>query len=85
MRTRARYSVVKTEGKTVWITDDDGPVSVTNDAEAVCRNLNALVPGCRIIYRDSMSNWDELKHDYGIFTGFAPARDMDPSIEGGQW
>jgi len=43
------------------------------------QELAANYPGFRIIYRDSMGNWDELCHDGALFTGFAPARDMDPS------
>lgn len=31
-------------------------------------------PNRRIIYQDSMGNWDELLHEGGRFTAFAPAR-----------
>jgi YD repeat-containing protein len=63
----------------VWIVDeDDGAVSVTNDAEAVVAELYQRHPACRFIYRDSMGNWDELLHANGVFAGFAPARHLAP-------
>lgn len=81
---RARYRVAKAVAKPasgeylVWIEDLNGALSVTNDAEAVCHDLQAGFPGYRIIYRDSMGLWDELVHDHGRFTGFAPARTLIP-------
>jgi hypothetical protein len=56
----------------VWIVDEDAGVSVTNDAEAVVAEINQRHPGCRIIYRDTMGNWDELRHRNGTFVDFAP-------------
>lgn len=67
------------ERRVVWIVDEDkGGRSVTNDADAVVAELAVNYPGYRIIYRDSMGNWDELCHDGVLFTGFRPARDMAP-------
>jgi hypothetical protein len=52
----------------VWIVDrDDGGRSVTNDAERVCNELNAAMPGYRIMYLDTMGRWDELVHECGVF------------------
>ena len=79
---RAHYDVVRVTPEIVWIRDraeDDGVISVTNDAENVVMELHNKYHGARIIYQDTMGAWDELKHDgRGIFTGFAPARDMAP-------
>lgn len=79
---RAHYDIVKTAAGIVWIRDrvEDGVISVTNDAENVVKELHCRYPGFRVIYQDTEGEWDELKHDgLGTFTGFAPARDMDPS------
>ena len=80
MRT-AHYDIVKVTPEIVWIRDrtEDGVISVTNDAEGVCRRVWHDYPNRRIIYCDSDGNWDELKHEGGRFVGFAPARDMVPS------
>ena len=56
----------------IYIIDLDGPVSVTNDAEAVVEYLLVQFPNTRIAYRDTMGNWDELDHDGRKFTGFKP-------------
>ena len=79
---RSQYEKVKTDSqrKIVWIRDLDrlGTMSVTNDAERVVAELNTLHRGHRIIYQDSMKNWDELLHADGKFIGYRPARDMAP-------
>ena len=84
---RASYDMVRITPEVVWIRDrdEDGARSVTNDAERVVRELlERFAPETpRIIYRDSMGRWDELKHDGARFTGFAPAPDMAPRQHGG--
>jgi hypothetical protein len=77
MRARIEIRSADAVARTVRITDLDGSVSVTNDAEAVVRFVNARYPGHRIFYRDTMGNWDELVHANGIFTGFAPGTDSE--------
>lgn len=50
-------------------------MSVTNDAEAVVRDLhrNGMLGERRLLYIDSEGSVDELKHDgKGVFQGFAP-------------
>lgn len=78
---RADYEMVKVTADVVWIRDRNlGNVSVTNDAEAVCRRVWHDYPNRRIIYQDSTGTWDELKHQGGQFTGYAPAPvDMVPT------
>jgi hypothetical protein len=72
---RADYELVKVSPEIVWIRDQNlGNISVTDDAEGVCRRVWHDYPGRRIIYQDSQGYWDELKHYGGKFTGFAPAR-----------
>jgi len=78
---RSLYEQVKIDhaGKIVWIRDlDAGGKSVTNDAENVVQELNERHPGYRVIYKDSMGQWDELNHDNGKFIGYTHARHMAP-------
>lgn len=82
-RRRSWYHVVKVDivNNRIWIADDNGPLSITNDAEQVVRDLlpHWQEPKTvRIFYRDSDGNWDELLHDGERFTGFGPAREMAP-------
>jgi hypothetical protein len=72
MNRRASYSVFCADQDFVYIIDQNGPLSVTNGAEAVVAELIPNYPGKRIMYRDSESQWDELCHDGTQFTDFAP-------------
>lgn len=78
MRVRADFHQIKATDTKVFIVDCDGQMSVTNDAEAVVAYVNAWHPGKRIIYRDTMGQWDELKHTNGRFDGFAPYNEELP-------
>lgn len=74
---RASYTVDRVTsnsvlGKMVFIVDNDVGVTITNDAENVVKDVLAKYPNHRIIYRDTDSNWDELLHWNGAFTGFSP-------------
>lgn len=61
----------------ILLTDCDGRVSVTNDAEAVVvRVLHGLTGKVRIVYKDSEGHWDELIHVDGQFVDFA---DLTPA------
>lgn len=84
--TRATWSVLTSQQmpSIVWIVDHDGPVSITNDAEAVCFAVHRMYPNHLIIYSDTMGQWDELvyRHTDGKFLRFASARDLDPSRRG---
>lgn len=65
------YEIHKVSDEIVHIIDiDDGGISVTNDAENVVAEVNNRYPNRRIIYRDSMGNWDELVHENGVFKSF---------------
>jgi hypothetical protein len=68
--TRALYEIANATQSIVFIEDLNGPVSVTNDAEAVCFSINRYYPNRRILYMDTDKNWDELLHDKGVFRGF---------------
>jgi len=59
---RSLYDIVSIESDRVFIIDLDLPgcKSVTNDAENVWLDIQKLFPGRRVIYRDSMSRWDEI-------------------------
>lgn len=76
---RARYKVHMTFAyspiaKVVLIIDEATPqnalVSITSDAEEVCKRVNKEYPHHRIYYKDSLGNWDELLHNGGWFVGF---------------
>lgn len=71
---RALYTVDGTEGNIVFLIDLSvlGGMSITNDAEAVVKEVNSKYPGMRIVYTDSMDEVDELLHTDGVFRGFAP-------------
>ena len=71
MNRQSAYHVEKHDAGAVWIIDEDGPLSVTNDAERVVAELFALYGDRRIIYRDTDGNWDELQHRGAVFIGFA--------------
>lgn len=72
MKNRSTYVIVAVSSEKVFIVDEDIGRSVTNDAEKVVMELYAEFGNKRIIYRDTMGRWDELQHDHGYFTGFAP-------------
>lgn len=75
---RAEYQIEALRGigagnGIVFISDlNRGALSVTNDAERVCRVLHSDWPGYRIMYRDSEGRWDELRHERGVFKSFGP-------------
>lgn len=75
---RASFATRRVPGA-VLLTDHDGSVSITNDAEAVVAHvlpqLDTLAD--RILYKDTDGNWDELRHNGQEFTGFAPISDAD--------
>lgn len=68
--------------KRVWIIDLDEPgcKSVTNDANRIVAELHKTHPHYRIIYKDSMGNWDELLHVGPLFKGFGYVRQGDPVL-----
>jgi len=78
---RAHFSIFRRDPNAVLITDNnDGAMSVTNNAEAVVEWLITqfnLGPGTRIIYRDCDGRWDELKHDGSEFTDFGLLTDAE--------
>ena len=78
MNREARYHVVKSTFEAVWIVDDEGVLSVTNDAERVVAKLFRAWGARRIFYQDTDGYWDELQHEGAKFTGFAPARHLPP-------
>lgn len=58
---RADYDIACVETDRVFIIDLNlGNISVTNDAERVYTELQSFWPNRRVIYRDSMGNWDEM-------------------------
>jgi len=60
--------------KIVLVTDEDGLMTVTNDAESVVEFVLGQIckwnPDVRILYKDSEGQWDELQHDGIKFIGF---------------
>ena len=74
MKPGAEYFVIGFHHDFVGIADaNQGGRSVTNDAELVVEELlqsRQLLGTQRLLYRDTMSRWDELLHDGVRFTGF---------------
>jgi hypothetical protein len=66
---RANYSSTFHYGVIV-VVDNDGPVSVTNDAEEVVPYLLSVYGNHPIVYRDTSGSWDRLVHDGSKFVGF---------------
>jgi len=69
---RAIFDILKVTDDSVFIKDEDGPVSITNDAEAVCKDLYKHFGDKRIFYIDSDGCKDELVHMAGVFQRFSP-------------
>lgn len=71
---RAQFRVIGRTHDRLWIEDLDGPVSVTNDAEAVVENLIKFsgAGDKRIFYIDTDRQIDELVHDGTKFVDFKP-------------
>jgi len=75
---RATYDVVRVTSDVIYLVDRNRGMSVTNDAENVVAEVVNEYGDKRVVYRDSMGNWDELEHNDGTFTGFAPYRGPSP-------
>jgi hypothetical protein len=79
-RGRSNYDLVHTETtrERLLIRDLGGGMTVTNDAEAVVRELTMaglLWPGRRLLYYDSAGSCDEILHDgEGHCAGFWPGQ-----------
>lgn len=72
MARRADYTW-EDDGEIVRVIDQNGRLSVTNDAENVIADLVKLgvpVDDRRVIYRDSDGEWCGLLTEGGVFSGF---------------
>jgi hypothetical protein len=57
----AEYDIVYMDDSKVYLIDLNlGAKSITNDAERVYEEIQKKFPGKRLIYRDSMGQWDEI-------------------------
>jgi hypothetical protein len=57
----------------IFVLEESGEgCSITNDAENVIDDLASRwdISGCRVIYKDRMGTWDELRVKRGRFAGF---------------
>lgn len=87
-KVRAAFTV-ETHGRVVAVVDQSAfkkSMSVTNDAENVVRYLHdeGLLRHERLVYRDTMGCWDEIRHDgAGRFQGFIciGARTLEDAIK----
>ena len=74
----------------ILVVDETGELggrSVTNAAEQVIEYLSERLTdhegggmpfdAYRVLYRDTIPQWDELEHDGAKFTGFAPLSDIE--------
>lgn len=67
---RAEFSTIYADNRIVVIVDENGPRTITNDAEAVVARLQETHAGKRVLYLDSDRNLDELATVEGRFAGF---------------
>lgn len=76
MKPRALFEAQVVDGVICIVDrDEEGYPSVTNDVEAVVAHLavcGVLLPGRRVIYRDSTGTWDEIVWWDGKFVDFRP-------------
>lgn len=80
-RVRAEWEVYRldTARRMLWVVDPGrSAMSITNDAENVCRALYHACPGYRFFYRDIMGRWDELMHRDGEFLDFRSCPEATP-------
>ena len=79
---KADYAVIQVDQDRVFLVDLDlGGKSVTNDAEAVCEEMQAAYLGRRVIYRDTMGRWDEMRVDKHNKILFVPYDEYIPDCE----
>jgi hypothetical protein len=79
---KADYAVIQVDSDRVFLVDLDlGGRSVTNDAEAVCEEMQATYLGRRVIYRDTMGKWDEMRVDKHNKIRFVPYDEYIPDCE----
>lgn len=69
-RVRASFEVIRVTDSAVYLEDMDGPVSITNDAEAVSQYVFEKHGDVRIFYIDTQKARDELVHTKGRFNTF---------------
>jgi hypothetical protein len=78
MTVRSRFYVQDVTEEAVFIVDlanECNTMSITNDAENVVANVAQAFGNKRIVYKDTMGQWDELIHENGVFVRFAPYRE----------
>lgn len=75
MTWKAIFTLAVVTDTLVLAIDQNGPRSVTNDAQGVIDRINADIGGLgkrRIFYRDTEGRFDELRVEGGVFKGFSP-------------
>ena len=79
--TKSDFMVVEVRNGIVFVIDLDlGNMSVTNDAENVWDYVQTNHPNNRLVYRDSMYQWDEIvvnqrgRVDFIPYGGYIPKR-----------
>ena len=78
-RTRAIYRIDRITEDAVYLVDmceAYTTMSVTNDAEAVTKQLFDSYGNKRFIYLDTIGRWDELVHKNGVFLNFKPTSNL---------
>ena len=59
---KADFKITHVTEDRVFVVDLNlGNMSVTNDAERVYKEVRQRHPNKRVIYKDSMGNWDEIR------------------------
>lgn len=73
-KTRSKYEIVYVGENRIFLSDLNGLVSVTNDAENVFNEVYR--EGHRVFYKDSLGCWDEMKMVNGSIQ-FLPISELE--------
>lgn len=69
---RSAYTVIQSDEHAVFLVDNDGALSVTNDAERVCAEVRRAYTSKHIVYRDTLNQWEEMIMGPGGKVDFSP-------------
>jgi len=72
------FSIYEVTDDAIFISDNDDGVTITNNAKGVVFDIWKRYGDRRVIYRDTMGNWDELVHIKGVFLHYAPYKEQIP-------
>lgn len=79
---KADYGVIQVESDRVFIVDLNlGGPTITNAAETVARDLQSRYKNRRVIYRDTLGEWTEMRINARNVVLFAPYNEHIPDCD----